>query len=291
MFSCEPSITGDGTLCFITPVDGFDLQRSLTCGQAFNYYYLGNSMFCIKLLDYYTVITQTLDGTVVIQDTCKNTKDVWCPYLDLFIDYDKSLAGLALNEFESMSASYSEGIHILRQDPWEMCISYIISQRNKIENISNIVKRISGEVGKYLGTVNNGYQSFAIHAFPTIEELAKLSVSDLRSLSTGFRADYIYYFTQYVSKHPELLTQLGNLNHDDLVSALMCFDGIGPKVANCISLFGFHHTEAFPVDLWMERIINQKFNGVNPANRYGDMAGVIQQYMFNYVRNGSGLSD
>ena len=130
------------------------------------------------------------------------------------------------------------------------------------------------------------------YAFPTLEQLLTLSVEDLKSLGMGFRAKYIYETAkklQYVD-----LESYRNLSNEKLLETLLSFDGVGPKVADCIALFAYHDMNCFPVDTWVEKIYNSFFAKVpeknrvkirqNLTNMFGNLSGYAQQYLFYYKR-------
>ena len=164
-----------------------------------------------------------------------------------------------------------------------MIISFIISANNNIKRIQGLVEKLSVKCGKNMGDY---------YAFPTPQELSKLSVEDLKNLGMGFRAKYIYETTKKI-----LNTDLENLRSYDTAKLLEFFStlsGVGPKVADCIALFAYHKMDCFPVDVWVEKIYNCYFakeketNRVkirkNLVNTFGNLSGYAQQYLFYYKR-------
>lgn len=279
----------DSGISSLKPVDSFDLAKTMESGQVFNYRKLGPYLYLVQIGERATIATQSEDGTLILACGIQEAQDVWVPYFDLEHNYDLELESLQLDDFATRCWEVSKGIHILKQDPWEMCISYIISQRNKIEHISGIVKTLSKTFGTELQDAEERLALQDIYSFPTFKQLESCSLESLRECSVGFRDRYILDFVRYVNKHPECIEGWRTLSYGELLQALMHHNGIGPKVANCICLFGYHHLEAFPIDLWIQRIISGVYkNDLDPTARFGSMAGVVQQYMFNYVRNHGG---
>ena len=111
-----------------------------------------------------------------------------------------------------------------------------------------------------------------------------LTLSELQSLSLGYRAKYIYETTKQVVGGSLALAQWNMLSDDDLHKMLLSCYGVGEKVANCVALFGYHRIGAFPVDVWIDRIQKTYYNGHFPVEKYEGFAGIMQQYLFYYER-------
>ena len=202
----------------------------------------------------------------------------WKPYFDLETDYSVFRNKIPKNDkFLSKAADFGKGIRILRQDPWEMLITFIISQRKNIPAIKSSVESICSLYGH---EIEEG-----IHSFPTATELAHATESELKNCGLGYRVPYIIAATQMVSSGKLDLESISNYSDEELLEALMSVKGVGIKVANCVSLFGYHRIDAFPIDVWINRVLEEKYDNDFPINRYNGFAGVIQQYMFYYVRN------
>lgn len=273
------------TISVITPCDSFNLAATMESGQVFNYTKFQDGIYLCVYQDNCALIGQDDSGSLNVLHLAGNSVEPWLLYFDLHLDYDAEFKKLDLDPFAQRCVDASEGIHILNQDPWEMCLSYIISQRNKIELISQIVKRISERFGTHIATVGGT----PIYAFPTVAQLSSATSEELRECGVGFRDTYLIGFIKYVTENPGCIEDWRDLQFNALRNRLMQFTGIGPKVADCIALFGYHHLEAFPIDLWIQRIIDGAYNGNRTiTSSFGNMAGVIQQYMFNYVRNMGG---
>ena len=175
--------------------------------------------------------------------------------------------------------SYSSGIRILRQDPWETLITFIISQRKSIPAIRSAVEALAKAAGK---PVKTPYE--IIYTFPMPKELSKLSLEELKSCSLGYRAPYIYDTVKAAVKTPGIMKKIGTLDDEDLLKALMDFPGVGIKVAGCTALFGYGRTSFAPVDVWISRVIDTFYQGENPFPPFGENAGILQQYLFFYAQ-------
>lgn len=172
---------------------------------------------------------------------------------------------------------FSKGIRILRQDPWETLISFIISQRKSIPAIKTSVERICANFGDYI--VDD------IYAFPTPEQLFKADFNILKKCGLGYRINYIMDVAKFIFAENIDLQKWDKFDTAMLLENLLSLSGVGPKVANCVALFAYGRTECAPVDTWIDKAIQLYYNGKNPFLQYGSDAGIMQQYVFYYMLN------
>ena len=258
----------------IENVKDTDLTHIFECGQVFRWRPFeggyrgaaGDKAACV----FYD------DGILTIEAT-GGDKAFWSHYFDLDTDYGEIKNDLAKSEPRIRAATdYGFGIRILNQDLFETMISFIISQNN---NIPRIRKNIESICDRYGRRINDDFA-----AFPSPEALADAKECDLASLKLGYRSRYIIESSrQYLEEGPP-----------ETRDELLRFCGIGPKVANCIMLFGLHEVAAFPIDTWVKHIMNDMYGfeekdvkGMQRfANeRFGELAGYAQQYLFYYYRD------
>lgn len=207
-------------------------------------------------------------------------QQVWIPYFDLPVSYKSLRHSIpAKDHFLRSAAGYGKGIRILRQDPFEMLITFIISQRKSIPAIRISVEKLCRAAGRAI--TKNGR---TFYAFPSPSALRKLSVDELKNCSLGYRAAYIHTTVRMIAREKINLTKMETLSDQELTEKLLLFPGVGIKVANCISLFAYHRTAAAPVDVWIERVIQKCYGGVSPFPSYSHAAGIFQQYMFFYAQ-------
>ena len=212
----------------------------------------------------------------------------WEPYLDLDTDYEAIQRLIpAEDKYLTAAAEKGAGIRILRQDPFETLITFIISQRKNIPAIRTCVEKLCALCGEeILSSDSPSLQAAGIptggtfYAFPTPQSLAAVGEDALYSCSLGYRAPYISKTARRIAQNPKTFAQLQMLPDDDLLAALKEFPGVGEKVARCTMLFGFHRLAAFPVDVWIRRVICEHYNGRIDLQPFGAFAGVMQQYMF-----------
>ncbi len=206
----------------------------------------------------------------------------WRAYFDMLADYAEYRASVDPSDrFLTEAADYGRGIRILIQDPWEMLITFIISQRKNIPAIKSCVEALCSKYGRRIE--DERAEGGFYYAFPTAEELAAATDEELRTCSLGYRAPYIKAAAMDMTEYPFLLEGLLPAEYEDLMAALKGFKGVGEKVANCISLFAYHRIDAFPVDVWIQRILDAHYPEGFPFERYKGFAGIMQQYMFYYA--------
>lgn len=275
-------------------IDSFELSHIFDCGQCFRWdvqadgSYIGvikSGVMKVSKMGNSIIFEGILDGDInsIVHD-----------YFDLGTDYNifkNKLAMIDSNMKKSVEFGY--GIRILNQDLWEMIISYIISANNNIPRIKGIINRVSQRVGKKVSWNDTDY-----YLFPTVEELAKLSVSDLRELGTGFRDKRIYKTTQMILKNEIDLEVLKKMNNtEEIRNELLKLDGVGEKVADCILLFSLKRFDSFPIDVWVRRVMNKLYihnEDETKVNKkqikdvayklFGDIEGIAQQYLFYWAR-------
>lgn len=262
----------------------FDPAQALTCGQAFRWrevlgedslpLWEGAAMGRILRLRK----TPTEQGDMVsFFCSQEEFEALWQPYFDLEADYQAKQEALsAIDPILETAAGFAPGIRILRQEPWEALCSFLISQNNNIPRIQGIIGRLCG----LLGDPIPGSQLFT---FPGPERLAERSVEDLAPLRAGFRAKYLIDAAKKVTSGEIDLTEIARSSAAFGRIELQKILGVGPKVAECTLLYGFHKTECFPIDVWMKRAMAVLLPGHTPEE-FGENAGLAQQYLFHYSR-------
>lgn len=257
-------------------ISNFNLQQIADSGQCFRMTQPKENCYRIIARDRILHIFQS--GSNVSFDCSQaDYSNFWRGYFDLDTDYNHYLQAVPQDDFFLQSAIlHGSGIRILRQDPWEMLITFILSQRKNIPAIKKSVEALCRLCGTPIDK--------DLYAFPTPEQLSACSLEELKSCSLGYRAKYICQTAAMVAADPSCLDACAIESDEELRQFLMSFPGVGKKVSNCVMLFGYHRIAAFPLDVWMNRIIDQVYSGRFPLERYEGFAGVIQQYMFYYGR-------
>ena len=264
------------------PADGcLDLAQTLDCGQAFRWrpVLLPDGQEAWRGVAFGHALTVRQEEDIFVFDcTEEEFRTVWVPYFDFETDYAALRKNIsALHPVLKEACTYAPDIRILRQDPWEALCAFILSQNNNIARIKGIIERLC-----ILSAHPIVCGTDTLYAFPTPEQLAACSLEDLAPLRAGFRAKYLLDAARRVHTGELDLTALYTLPLHDAREALMTVHGIGPKVADCVLLYGLHRTECFPMDVWMKRAM-QFLPGITPE-ALGPAAGIAQQYIFHYAR-------
>lgn len=233
----------------------------------------------------YLELKQLSPDTVELSCSEEEFHQLWEDYFDLSYDYGKLTDRLIQgeDEFLRQAASYGNGIRILKQEPFEAMISFIISQNKNIPAIKSCIEAICERYGEKKRSRGIEYVTF-----PTAEALAGAAREELRALKTGYRDEYIIRAAKSVADGGLNLDRLKQCSFEEAVSTLKKLHGIGDKVANCIALYGLHHIGGFPVDVWILRVLKEIYNNQFDKTKYDGVAGIVQQYMFYYMRNQKG---
>ena len=263
--------------------DDFDLKKIADSGQCFRFNECVDG-YEIVASSKHLFIKQTGEFEYELDCEADDYEDFWKKYFDLDLNY-KEIRGRIDKEDDSYlycAAEYGKGIRILRQDPWEMLISFIISQRKNIPAIKASIEKLCAAVSRDIGTDREGN---TIYAFPTPEEIAGLSDEKLSACSLGYRDKYVRQAALDVVSGAVKLEEWGKLSDEELMTGLLGLFGVGIKVANCEILFGYHRLDAFPKDVWINRVLELKYPGGFQFEKYAPYNGIMQQYLFYYSRN------
>lgn len=273
----------------------YDLAKTLDCGQCFRWEIVeGSSHECEFIgVAHGKLISVAKDGDVLTfyNSDKKDFEELWCHYFALDEDYDaidKELLENCNDETFAKAQSIGRGIRILRQEPWETVCSFIISQNNNIPRIKKIINSLSAALGERIsphGMEKHG-ATRDFYSFPTPQAVDAAGERFLFELKTGFRAKYIADAAQkWVDGEldPARVNEIDAL--DEAIEYLCSVKGIGIKVASCALLFGFERYDAFPVDVWMKRVLEKHFDKDFDPAVFGRYAGIAQQYLFDYERN------
>ena len=279
----------------IKGVKNFNIKQILECGQCFRWQRVTDTDYIVVSNRRVIEITQEDDQVIIHNTNMDDFKNIWENYFDLNTDYEDIKEKLSkIDDNVKTSVGYGSGIRILNQDLWETIISFIISANNNIPRIKGIIDRISKKYGTEVNWNGTKY-----YTFPTAEELSKASVEDLRALGLGFRDVRVYETTKKILNKEVDLNKLAEEKDTEKVrEKLLTLPGVGPKVADCILLFStLKRFEVFPIDVWVRRVMNDLYiknpdeTKVNKREieklakeKYGNLAGLAQQYLFYWKR-------
>lgn len=285
-------------------VNAFDLCNTLTCGQAFRWWRVGNA--------YHGVVKGTLlvaewrDESLHVED---HSVRKLCPddlaglvfdYFGLRDDHAQREQSLCVrDQIVAEAIRYAPGIRILSQDPWECLISFIISARNFIPSIMSTILRLCERFGERVSS-DEYEEMFGTrrYAFPSACALSDGSVDSIESCGASYRARYIFGMAQLVSTGGVDLGLISEQPYEEARESLMSLYGVGPKIAECVLLYSMGRYEAFPIDTWISRVMRFIYMRDPRASvqdmhefarqRFGDLAGFAQQYLFHWARTAKG---
>ena len=253
--------------------DEFNIQHILECGQVFRY---KNTPFG------YTIYSADQKADIYCQKDsvkifCKNKK-FFIKYFDLDTNYDTIKSAISGEQYVDDAIKFGYGIRILKSDPFEMIISFIISANNNIPRIKATIDKI---VMAYGSKIDDYY------AFPTAKQLALADEQFFKSVGCGYRSAYL---VDTVAKLVDYdFGKIETMSTDEAKKELLKFKGIGPKVADCILLFGFNKADVFPTDTWIVHTYESMYGKSNKSvkeinkfftDKFGKYSGYAQQYLF-----------
>lgn len=276
-------------------VESFELKDIFECGQCFRWNKEPNGSYT-GVFGKNVLNVKKEKNKIYFQGICeKDIKPTVEEYFDLKRDYNQIKQRLAqIDENMQNSIQYGQGIRLLNQDLWETIISFIISANNNIPRIKGIIERLAIKYGNKITWKEKDY-----YTFPTAEQLKEVTIQEYRELGLGFRDKRLYETTQkIINKQVDLEKMKQNPNTLEVKEQLLTLSGIGPKVADCILLFStLKRLEVFPIDVWVRRVMNDLYikqvdeNKVSKKQiekmaieKFGDLAGLAQQYLYYWRR-------
>ncbi len=266
-------------VAFCFPSEYFNVKDTLECGQIFRYKQISENTYNVFSLDKFAQVSQ--EGDVVVVKTLD--KDYFWNFFDCDTDYSQKVARISqISPIMAEACKFGKGIRILNQNLVEMIFCFIISANNNIKRIQLIVERLCDALGE---------QTPFGRAFPTVQKMAEQSVEFYSRLGAGYRDKYLLATAQKLLEYD--LAKLTTMDTPTARKELLSFMGVGPKVADCILLFGMRHGDVFPVDTWLKKVYHNYFEQGHRdqdisqyfCSLFGEDAGLCQQYLFYYQRN------
>jgi len=269
----------------------YDLLRTLRCGQAFGWEVDGTG--ATGLVSGRVVRVQQTSNAIIVEGLAEEPA---LRSLRRYLGLDEPLAdierALATDRVLRRVLPHSSGTALMRQDPWECLVSFIISAFNNIPKIELSLK----DLARRFGTRAAG----SIWTFPTPERLAGARLWELRHCALGYRAPYVREVARLVASGKVDLDRLDRTETDDARRILLALPGVGEKVADCMLLYAYGRGDAFPIDVWIKRAVERWYFNGRPKTehqirefarrRFGPLAGYAQQHLFLYARSVAGRS-
>ena len=261
--------------------EDFNPQHILECGQVFSYK-KEKEKYIVFPGNKYAEITEKSDF-YEIKVLNNEDLDYFLHFFDLKTDYKEIKNQLIRFEILKEPLKFGHGIRILNQDLFETLISFIVSANNNIKRIMLILNNLRKQLGEKV------YDD--VYSFPTFDKLLACDEIFFKKIGAGYRAGYLYKVLRQIT--PEKLEEMKKLPTNELQKALVSLSGVGPKVADCVMLFGFHKEDVFPVDTWIHQMYNTYYSPIENRNQirrnlveqFGKLSGYAQQYLFYFQRS------
>lgn len=271
----------------IEDLNCFNIEEILECGQCFRFEKLGEFEYKIVACGKVLNIKQQGNEVKLYPCTEYDYENIWKNYFDMDTDYNEIKTKISENdEIMKKAVEYAGGIRLLNQEPYECLLSFIISQNNNIPRIKGIINRMAEKYGQ---------RCDGEYLFPVLSELNSASEADLFELRMGFRAKYIRDCLDKLISGDVNLNIINDLTTSELLEMLLKIKGVGQKVADCTMLFSMGRREVFPTDVWVKRVMEHLYFDGNDTNikdihtfaknKWGNLAGYAQQYLFYYARS------
>ena len=268
----------------------FNIETILECGQCFRWEKNNENDYTGIVGSKVIRISQKGDSAEFIGCTLNDFNEIWHRYFDMETDYGLIINTLSADdEVMRTAAGFAPGIRILRQPLFETLISFIISANNSIPNIKRIISALSSMYGEKIIFGNREYYSF-----PDPEVLAGVGIEDITRSKAGYRSQYIKKTATAYAKDPITVAMLKNMGYAEAKKKLMEYAGVGAKVADCTLLFSGSFTNAFPVDVWVKKVMEELYLKEDTPikkiseyaiDKFGNLGGYAQQYLFFYARS------
>lgn len=262
----------------------FNLAGTLDCGQAFRWNPDGDGFFGVAG-DHPLYIERQGKDILLVGADQTDYQNFWKKYFDMDFDYDQLIKEYSYDPYIAQGAEYAYGQRLLDQENFEALISFIISANNNVKRIKGIIERICTSFGSEILE--------GVHAFPTLNQLKDVSIQDYADLGAGYRADYLFNTVRMILDGFDM-EAVQNLPYEQAKKELIKLKGVGGKVADCVLLYGYNFRNAFPLDVWVKRIVAALYLDQNATTKemsdfaektFGENAGILQLFLFHYARN------
>lgn len=258
--------------------EDFNPERILECGQVFSYDKIDDG-YIVFPQNHFAKIVEKEKGYIIFCDDEKYFEN----YFDLKTDYGKIKKDLSRFDILQKPIEFGYGIRILKQDLFEMLISFIVSANNNIKRIKLILGRLREALG----------EKGQVCAFPSLDAMREKGEDFYKAIGAGYRAKYLAKVVHQIDEHT--LDDWKSLDTPSLRKNLISLCGVGPKVADCILLYGYGRNDVFPVDTWIKKMYNEFYSPLENREKirenllgiFGELSGIAQQYLFYYQRSAS----
>lgn len=277
----------DGNKLIVKGVKDFDPVHVFECGQCFRWNKTENGSYKGVVSNRCVEVSVVGDELHINNATEQDFIDIWYDYFDLGTDYSEIKRLIEKDDIMKEAVKAGAGIRLLKQDFWEVLISFIISANNGIPRIMKTVEHLSQLMGNQIDATSGAYQ------FPAISQIATKTLEEVQQCRAGFRCKYIHQTSKIMHENTIDKKRLLTMDTDSARRELMMLPGVGPKVADCILLFSGTKYNVFPTDVWVKRVMEELYLKREASLKeiqafakdyFGDLTGYAQQYLFYYAR-------
>lgn len=272
-------------------IENFDPKHIFECGQAFRWYREEDGSYTTIAYGRVLNVKKEEDNVILYPTNKEEFENIWVHYFDLERDYSIIKEELSKDPILKEAIGFGEGIRILNQEPFEMVISFIISANNQIPRIKKSIETIALNYGEKIDTQ---LKEREYYSFPNPKDLQDVNLEEFNAITkVGFRGQRVIATSKIIENGELELNSIFDMSREEGKISLMTLPGVGPKVSDCVLLFAFDKDEAFPVDVWVKRVMehfylkedtNVKHIGEHGKRIFGTLAGFAQQYLFYYAR-------
>lgn len=272
----------------IKDVKNFELSHIFDCGQCFRWNRQENGNYIGVAFGKVIEVEKKDEDVIIYNASEEDFENIWRDYFDLNRDYGALKESLSIDPLLKKAVEFGRGIRILKQDPFEMVISFIISANNRIPMIKRAINTISQKWGTPVE-----YKGDTYYTFPDVNALKECTLEEIEACGVGFRGKYIKNTLDGILNKEINLEFIKAQDDDNCHMQLQRLSGVGPKVADCIMLFSMEKYSAFPVDVWVKRAMQHFYLAPDISlkkirefgrDTFGELSGFAQQYFFYYAR-------
>lgn len=274
----ERHTAASGEIMITLELQNFNADQICNSGQCFRMMKVRDNCYEVIAGNHYLFLEQN-QGTCNFHCSGEEFQNFWFDYFDLGRNYGCYIAGIdEEDDYLKRAAAYGSGIRILKQDLWEMIVTFLISQQNHIARIRRCINYICRQYGeKQMSSEGTVY-----YGFPGFQVLAEATDEELKACNLGYRSKYVIRTAQSICSGEVSLEKVECMDYEAARAELMKLYGIGAKVADCICLFALQKLQAFPVDTHIRQALEKYYPKGFPMERYKEYAGILQQYIFYY---------
>jgi N-glycosylase/DNA lyase len=263
----------------------FDLDQTLDCGQVFHWRRDGAGW--LGVIGAHALHVAQHGAELVVP---AGMEAIAAHYFALDHPLAEICASFPHDPAMEAARDFCRGLRIVRQPPWECLATFVTSSMKQVSHIAQICHTLRSRYGQRLT-----WEGAELFAYPTPEVMAALSEAELRNCALGYRAKNLLGAARMIAEGQVDLAAVAAMDDEAARAELCRLPGVGEKVANCALLFGFERVRAFPIDVWIERVLREIYfprKRTVPARRlrefsagyFGEYGGYAQQYLFHYAR-------